>query len=82
MPELSPAERRVEALALGLCVSMKVQIFFSTQVLLNLQQSSLLQQLQQEKTFTGHFKLFCLTLCLYFDHTKLVKGRQNNHFKQ
>ena len=46
VPELSPAERRGEALALGLCVSMKVQIFFSTQTLPNLQQSSLLQQLQ------------------------------------
>ena len=40
VPELSPAERRVEALALGLCVSMKVQILFSTQILPNLQQSS------------------------------------------
>ena len=42
VPELSPAERRGEALALGLRVSMKVHIFFSTQILANLQQSSLL----------------------------------------
>ena len=37
---------RGEALSLELCVSVKVQIFFSTQILPNLQQSSLLQQLQ------------------------------------
>ena len=45
VPELSPAEHRGEALALGLCVSMKLQIFFSTHILPNLQESSLLQQL-------------------------------------
>ena len=42
VPELSPAEHRGEALTLGLCVSIKVQIFFITRILANLQQSSLL----------------------------------------
>ena len=42
VPELSPAKHRGEALALGLCVSMNAQIFFSTQILASLQQSSLL----------------------------------------
>ena len=81
VPELSPAKRRGEAFALGLRVSMKVQIFFSTQILASLQQSSLLQELQlttdNKKRLQG-----ILSLGLYYDHTKLVKGRQNNHFKQ
>ena len=42
VPELSPAQRRDENLALGLCVFMKVRIFFSTQILPDLQQSSTL----------------------------------------
>ena len=42
VPELTPAQRRGENLALGLCVFMIVRIFFSTQILPDLQQSSTL----------------------------------------
>ena len=42
VPELTPAQRRGENLASGLCVFMKVRIFFSSQILPDLQQSSTL----------------------------------------
>ena len=42
VPELCPAQRPDESLALGLCVFMKVRIFFSTQILPDIQRSSTL----------------------------------------
>ena len=77
VPELSPAQRRGENLALGLYVFMIVRIFFSTQILPDttvIYTVTTPTNRWQEKMFTRHFKLFCLTLGLYFDHIKLVKG--------